>query len=188
MQCARTSTAKSTQSHSNITRCLRFELIVDMDRLTHDMIEKVLKILGANQKSMKKNLIIYNICSDCFNEVCLEIEKLNKNKKGRSALKKLESAIDPGGISINQKPSRFSAQPPAISRRHRISFNLKTSNEAEQVSMGGYGGMGESRMSLLVKQNNLQQVPAMEELARELEKMNLPETLMVDVIEKVSRN
>ena len=150
---------------------------------------KVATILSPEKQNPKKHAFCFPICSECFNEVTFElsqIEKANQNKK----LRKLESTY----IEVFTNPfskarktgSSKSPGLPSVGRRalkqHFGSFHLaRGENIIESLP-----SMTDNPMYMAAVANNLHHVPAIEELAIDLGKMKVSDSLMTGIVDKVT--
>ena len=170
-------------------RCLKYQLNVDCERLTHDIVSKVSKILDPHNKFTKKNSICFPICSECFNEVCLEMSQLDKSHHHRR-LRKLESTyIETMNFSpALKKPQLHSNKHSPIPhpsgkgrRRHFGSFQYIGIKPLFNIGPN----LADSKIFAAAAQNSLQNVPAIEDLILEIEKLNLTDSLKIGIVEKV---
>ena len=157
---------------------------IDCNDLTHDVLEKVLKILDYQLRTDRRNSLFYNLCGECFGEINKQISQLSitHNPKKIRKVERLASDQD-NGIFTSPRAILLKSSPTAMQRRMRKmfagSFNAPVNFSSSSLSNP------DSRFSSILKHNQLNQVPAMEDLTRELEQMNLSESMMIGIAENV---
>lgn len=179
----------SARSNSLSSRCLRYQLIIDCERLTHDIVHKVATILAPEKQISKKHAFHFPICSDCFNEVTIELSQLEKANQHKR-MRKLDSTYietlfrQKSPTNHHMKPARYSPTFKSIARRalkHFGSFNLSRSeNNFEHFPMDAHNKFFEAAVH-----HNLHHIPAIEEMSLDLVNMKLSDGLLAGILDSV---
>jgi hypothetical protein len=151
----------------------------------------VASILTPDKQYNKKHALNFPICSECFNEVSFElsqIEKANQNKK----LRKLESTyIDvfkgnspPLPSNTKGRPKKQSPGLPFVGRKALKHFGSFQGSRIDSL-YDSLNLVPDNKMYDAAIQHNLHHIPAIEELAKELGKLKLSDSLMVGIVESV---
>ena len=152
------------------------------------MVDKVVQILGHSPKTEKKGCFFFQVCEDCFGEMekqLLLLLKTGNSKKFKRLGKSNSEAENLNGFEkLNMGASPFSKKlPTAMQRRFRKMF---AGSFNSPMNMGDSGfSMYESRQGSGLRNNQLHQVPALDDLIKELESMNLSEQMMIGIAENV---
>lgn len=183
-------TRSATSKFISPYRCLQYQLIVDCDRLTHDVEAKVVKILDPLGKHTKKHSICFQLCNGCFNETLLELSHIDKSNQHKK-LKKLESTFfeqfDPSGV---KKPSKTGSGSPQHHHPTAMPFKRRQRNYGSfHTTMPGMDDgaemMFDNKVLEAARLHGLHKIPVIIEIAKDLEKLKINEPLAIDVLDNV---
>ena len=170
--------------HSFCQKCVRYQLIIDCERLYHDTVSNVSNIIDFYGKHARKNSFVFQICSECFNYAILDLGQLDKTHQSKK-LKKLESTLLDTLKSTPRMLNTHRASPinsSPINRRVRH-FGSFHATSCPPGPLEGKPSLNGNKLYEAAMMQGLHQIPAIVDLATSIEKLKISDAMATSILD-----